>query len=128
VALPALEPNGDLPVGLHECAVDELLARFGRSSARRRLIGLRLRRILGIPSGLREVARVVVYGSFVSLGPEPNDVDLFLVVEDSFRVGTLSGEARLVFEHVAAQAHFGASIFWASRSGCLPNEEEMVLG
>lgn len=36
-------------------------------------------------------------------------------------------EARLVFDHAAAQAHVGASIFWLRQPAALPNEEEAIL-
>lgn len=60
--------------------------------------------------------------------PEPNDVDVFLVMYDTFDLTQIAGEARLVFDHPAAQAHFGASIFWLRQLAALPDEEEVVLG
>jgi len=72
--------------------------------------------------------RFIVFGSFVTATPEPNDVDLFLVMDDTFDLSQVTGEARLVFDHPAAQAHFGASIFWLRRLAALPNEDEAVLG
>lgn len=59
---------------------------------------------------------------------EPNDVDLFLLMDDSFDLSGLTGEARLVFDHATAQAHFGASIFWLRQFAALPDEEQAVLG
>ena len=35
------------------------------------------------------------------------------------------GEARIVFEHAEAQAHFGAGIFWV-RVATLQNEEQAI--
>ncbi len=29
-----------------------------------------------------------------------------------FDLSEVTGEARLIFDHAAAQAHFGASVFW----------------
>ena len=69
-----------------------------------------------------------MFGSFVTTKPEPNDVDVFLVLEDGFDLSAVTGEARLLFDHAVAQSHFGASIFWLRRSACLPTEEEMVAG
>lgn len=57
---------------------------------------------------------------------KPNDVDLFLLMDDTFDLSQVTGEARLVFDHPAAQAHFGASIFWLRQLAALPNEEEAV--
>ena len=33
-------------------------------------------------------------------------------MEDTFDMEQLTGEARVLFNHAAAQAHFGASVFW----------------
>ena len=75
-----------------------------------------------------QLARAIVFGSFLSGKAEPNDVDVFLVMEDNFALDDVSGEARLVFDNAFAQAHFGASVFWVRRSACFPNETEMVSG
>jgi hypothetical protein len=40
----------------------------------------------------------------------------------------VTGEARLVFDHPAAQGHFGASIFWLRQLATLSSEEEAILG
>jgi hypothetical protein len=65
----------------------------------------------------------VVFGSFVTAKPEPNDVDVFLLMADTFDADTLTGEARLLFDHASAQAHFGASVFWLRRLAALGGEE-----
>jgi Family of unknown function (DUF6932) len=59
---------------------------------------------------------------------QPNDVDVFLVMDDTFDLDQVTGEARLVFEHPAAQAHFGTSVFWLRQFAAFPSEEEAVLG
>jgi hypothetical protein len=89
---------------------------------------MRLRRIFDLVAPSNHVARIIVFGSFASEKPEPNDVDLFFVMEDTFDLNVVSGEARLVFDHASAQAHFGASVFWVRRAACFPNEAEMVAG
>ena len=49
---------------------------------------------------------------------EPNDVDIFLLMDDSFDVRRVSPEARLVFDHGMAQNALGAgSIFDSPQSG-----------
>ena len=40
----------------------------------------------------------VVFGSFVTSKLEPNDVDVFMIMDDTFEYGRLGG-ARLLFEH-----------------------------
>ena len=97
-------------------------------TAKRRLVAMRLERVLDLAAETGQVARAIIFGSFISYKPEPNDVDIFLVMDDLFDLAALSGEARLLFDHSIAQAYFGASVFWVRRSSCFPNEEEMVSG
>jgi hypothetical protein len=64
-----------------------------------------------------------VFGSFITAKPEPNDVDIFLIMDDSFDGSNLTGDARILFDHLTAQAHFGVSIFWFRQLACLEGEE-----
>ena len=68
----------------------------------------------------------MVFGSFVTAKSEPKDVDVFLIMQDTFDVARLGGEARLLFDHAGAQAHFGASVFWLRRLAALGGEEEAI--
>ena len=56
----------------------------------------------------------------------PNDVDIFLLMEDSFDVRQVSPEIRLVFDHAAAQNLLGASVFWIRRAAALGGEEATI--
>lgn len=47
--------------------------------------------------------------AFVTHKSEPNDVDILLVAADAFDAPQLRGEAPLLFDHGAAQAHFGVA-------------------
>ena len=57
---------------------------------------------------------------------EPNDVDIFLLMEDSFDVRQVSPQARLVFDHTAAQNLLGASVFWIRRAAALGDEQAAI--
>jgi hypothetical protein len=72
------------------------------------------------------LARFVVFGSFATDEPEPNDVDVFLVMDDSFDGDALRGESAVLFDHAAADARFGASVFWVRRLAALGGEQRMV--
>jgi hypothetical protein len=76
--------------------------------------------------GTGQVRRFIVFGSFITAKPEPNDVDIFLLMEDSFEVSQLHGEVGLIFEHAAADARFGASVFWLRLRTALGGEDEAV--
>jgi hypothetical protein len=126
VALPPFHEGGDLPPGIHRATLREALERFGTGTIRRRAIALRLGRIDELARSTGHLARLVVFGSFVTDKSEPNDVDVFLLMEDSFDAGLLAGEARLLFDHAAAQAHLGASVFWMRRLAALGGEQAAI--
>jgi hypothetical protein len=44
----------------------------------------------------------------------------------TFDVVSVTGEAALVFQHMEADAYFGASVFWTKRSGAFGGEEAMI--
>ena len=73
-----------------------------------------------------QLARFVVFGSFVTAKAEPNDLDVVLIMEDKFDLASVTNEAALVFQHMDAQAHFGASVFWTRRAGALGGEQAMI--
>jgi len=126
VALPPFTAAGDLPPGVHRATLAEALARFGGPATRRRLVARRLERIYTLVRATGHVARFIVFGSFVTSKPEPNDIDVFLLMDDDFDVTRVTGEARLLFEHAVAHAHFGASVFWLRRLAALDGEEAVI--
>ena len=124
--LPAITETGDLPQGVHHASLEEILSQFAETTVQRKLVGMRLRRVYELAVATGHVKRFIVFGSFVTGKPEPNDVDVFLLMDDAFDVDQVVGETKLVFDHPGAQAHFGASIFWLRQLAALPDEEEAV--
>ena len=86
----------------------------------------RLERVYRLAQATGHLARFVVFGSFVTDKLEPHDVDVFLVMDDAFDAGTLPSETALVFDHSAADAHFGASVFWVPRLATFGGEQAAV--
>lgn len=112
MSLPELTPDGDLPVGVHRASIDDVIDRFGIGSKRRQRAASTLRRICELAKGTSHLDRVIVFGSFVTAKTEPNDVDVILVMRDSFQLQGCSEEARPLFDHEQASQVFGASVFW----------------
>ena len=127
-SLPSFGKDGDLPPGIYRTTLRDALRRFGKGSRQRVAVAQRLERIYRVSTGTGQLARFVVFGSFVSAKREPADVDVFLPMEDTFDMGQLTGEARVLFDHAAAQAHFGASVFWLRRLAALGGEEQAIVG
>jgi len=115
-----------LPVGVHRAALHEVLDWFGVGSVRRRTLALRLNRVYRVAQATGYLARFVVFGSFVTDKTEPQDIDVFLIMADTFDAARLTGDARLLFDHGAAQAHFGASVFWVRRLTAWPDEKSAI--
>jgi len=124
--LPELTDSGELPLGVHPTSLQDALERFGAGHPQRVAVAQRLERIYRLVAATGHLARFIVFGSFVTDRPEPNDVDVFLVMDDSFDGDTLQGESALLFDHAAADAHFGASVFWVRRLAAFAGEQAMV--
>jgi predicted nucleotidyltransferase len=124
--LPALNEDGDLPPGVHGATLSEVLARFGQGSVQRRAVADRLARLYQLAASTEQLARFVVFGSFITAKTEPNDIDVLLLMKDTFDLASMTGEAALVFQHLEAHARFGASVFWTRRSGAMGGEQAMI--
>jgi hypothetical protein len=125
-AIPAFNEEGDLPPGVYRATLSGVLEHFGRGTVQRRAVADRLNRIYQLVASTRQLARFAVFGSFVTAKAEPNDVDIVLIMEDKFDLAAVTGEAALVFQHMEADAHFGASVFWTTRSGALGGAQAMI--
>jgi hypothetical protein len=64
---------------------------------------MRLERICRLAQSTGQLGRFVVFGSFVTAKPEPNDVDVFMLMNDAFDLSALSGETAILFDHSSAQ-------------------------
>jgi len=126
VTLPLLGKHGDLPPSVYRATLQEVIERFGKSSVKRSVLALRLERIYRLAEKTGCLARFVVFGSFITAKPEPNDVDVFMIMEDIFDAGQLIGESRILFNHEAAQNHFGCSVFWVRRLAALGGEQTAI--
>ena len=123
---PPLNDAGDLPPGLHAATLAEVIERFGTISLRRAALARRLERIHSLVSATGHVARFIIFGSFVTAKTEPNDVDIFLLMDDTFDVSKVTGETAILFDHLAAQNYEGASVFWLRRQAALGGEQTAI--
>lgn len=80
--IPPFDENGWLPVGIFECTLAEAAARFGQYqiSDRRPRLWARFTEFMGEAKASDLVEAVLLDGSFVTAKPDPNDIDLVLVV------------------------------------------------
>jgi hypothetical protein len=114
--LPALNSEGNLPEGVHLATEDEVFARFATPSARRQWLGEQLRSLLALAKATGQLARVFLWGSFVTDKEIPNDLDILLVMSTEFAIETVPTPAHVVFDHVQARLRFQADVFWTKAS------------
>jgi hypothetical protein len=126
VSIPPFNEHGDLPARVFTVTIHEALAHFGSSSPERRLIGTRLERIYEIARKTQHLRRFIVFGSFVTAKVAPNDIDIFIIMDDDFDVTQVVPPASILFDHPSAQPHFGASVFWLRGLAALGGEEAAV--
>jgi len=116
MTLPDFGSSGDLPPGVYRATLTELLARCGSAVGSRARCAQNLVHAYELARRTGHVERFLVFGSFVTAKPDPNDVDVILVMDDNFRLEACPIESRGLFDHAVAQARCGVSIFWTRPS------------
>lgn len=111
MALPAFDSRGDLPVGVHPATLTEVRARFGAGPLQRELVTASLLQVYELAKQTGKLLRCVIFGSYVTAKPAPNDVDILLVMTDDFEVSSCDEQTEPLFDHLRAQQMFGASVF-----------------
>lgn len=109
--LPEFDSFGDLPAGVHQATLDEVLARFGYADPQRQIVSARLLHIYNLARGTGKLLRFVIFGSYVTAKRAPNDVDIILIMRDDFTQQDCAAEAQSIFDHQRAQQEIGASVF-----------------
>ena len=123
--LPEMTARGELPPGVHHASLDEVAERFGGESAERRRCTATLRKIYDLATTTGQLDRLVLFGSYLTDKPSPNDVDLILIMTPGFEPEDAPEGCRILFDPARAQAEVGASVFWITEVniiGMTPSE------
>ena len=112
MALPNLNDAGELPIGIHQATIDEVIAQFGSGMLQREVVTARLQRIYQIAKDTGNLQQLIIFGSYITAKPEPNDVDVVIIFNDDFDLTVCSEEMKMLLDHQQAENEFGASIFW----------------
>ncbi len=110
--LPDFNDDGDLPEGVHQTTIEEIIAFFGGGSAQRRAVTARMVRIYELAKATGMLDRFIIFGSYITTKSDPGDVDLVLIMRDDFHLDACPEQTRDLFDHIRAQELFGASVFW----------------
>jgi hypothetical protein len=92
----------------------------------RRLLAQRLQRIFSIAQSTGYLKHFVLFSSFITNKPEPNDIDVFLIMTNAFEPNKVVGESKIVFNHMGAENYEGASIFWIRKEAAIGGEQAMI--
>lgn len=101
--LPEFNESGYLPPGIHRADLVEVQKRFGSNDTRRTL----LRHLDNFVELVRSVSakKLILDGSFVTGKENPADIDVILVLPDTF--DTTTREARILLEsRIRFSIHF----------------------
>jgi hypothetical protein len=126
MSLPEFNKDGDLPQGVYKATLKELLNRFSSGSPKRIVLAERLERVYQIALNTGHLARFIIFGSFITDKVDPNDVDIFILMDNDFDYSKVKGETRLLFDNNIAQTHFGCSVFWMRRISVLNGEDKTI--
>lgn len=126
--IPEFESNGDLPVGLHQATLDEVLTRFGTGTFQREAVTQILTHIYSVALATGQLERFIIYGSYITAKSNPRDVDVFLVMKEDFEPDMVHDEARLIFRHAQAEEKLGASIFWVTQGRSFATIDFLIEG
>ena len=127
--LPNLNYEGELPEGVHGATIDEVVARFGGGTSQREIVTARLQQIYQLAKGTEHLQQFLIFGSYITTKPEPNDIDIVLIFDDDFDITTCSVEVRKLLNHQQTETELGASIFWMRPSLLfLETLEEFIKG
>ena len=80
--------------GTTEATLQVVLEHFGQGSLQRQLVASRLGKIYNLAKSTNQLVRFIIYGSFITDKPNPNDVDVFLVIIDDFDKYHFQGDVR----------------------------------
>ena len=112
MALPNLNDAGELPIGIHQATIDEVIAQFGSGTLQREIVTARLQRIYQLAKNTGSLQQLIIFGSYITAKSEPNDVDVVIIFSDDFDLTVCSEEVRKLLNYQQSENEFGASIFW----------------
>lgn len=105
--LPDLDADGLLPPGIHAAAFAKIQARFGIGSPTRERQAELLRQIVEAAKAYPTIKCVLVWGSFTSSKPEPNDLDYSAAVSVGHPRTIIAPEHRRFIVPVEARQFYG---------------------
>src|SRR5205814_9645575 len=92
--------------------VREKRGTLGSGSPRRQRLADRLSEMMAVADDCGLVRRVYIWGSFVKSKPNPEDMDVLVVVKAGLQDQEIAGQVRSLLTHREARLRFNADVFW----------------
>ena len=92
---------------IHAASLSETVTRFGGGTEKRMGLATLLSEIVLAASDYLTIKRVLVWGSFLTDKPEPNDLDYSLIVSEQHRLVTINETDARFLIPVKARMHYG---------------------
>ena len=124
--LPDFNELGDLPAGIYQASIDEIISAFGSGSPQRELLTSQFIEIVNLAHSTGQLHKVFIWGSYITTKLAPNDIDLLLIMNVEFDSENFVGREGLVFDAMAAQHLFNASIWWITQR-TEPSTRNLIL-
>ena len=77
--LPNLNHDGELPEGIHEATISEVVTHFGSGTPQREIVTERLRRIYQLAKETGHLQQLLIFGSYITAKPKPDDIDVVII-------------------------------------------------
>jgi hypothetical protein len=132
--LPPFDKFGNLPRGIHQASIEEIVDRFGHGSPEREVEICELMEVIAWAKQ-HGVRRLIINGSFVTDKRDPNDIDVVLLPpRDERQQQTMfEGEPMWPFLQLLVAAddadleRWAVDDFGTDRNGCPKGVVEVVL-
>ena len=110
--LPNLNHAGELPQGIHSATIDEVVVQFGSGTEQREIVTEHLKHIYQLAQETGHLQQFLIFGSYITAKPNPNDIDVVIIFDDDFDVAACREDVKKRLNHPQAATEFGASVFW----------------
>ena len=92
--------------------LDEVIAQFGSGTEQRIIVTEHLKRIYQLAKATGHLQQLLIFGSYITAKPKPNDIDVVIIFDDNFDMAACSEDVKKLLNHQQAATEFGASVFW----------------
>lgn len=111
MSLPKLNKEGELPEGIHQATIGEVITQFGSGSQQREIVTQRFLRIYQLAKETQHLSRFIIFGSYITSKTKPNDIDIVIIFDDDFDMETCSENVKKLLNHQQADIEFGEVFF-----------------